>query len=148
MVLRNLKEQSWYKVQIQAMNMLGESKPCIAYFVTRSEPSDWFKYEGQLFTRPPVKDFYKSLPKCAHRVFLVILVAFYAVVIIYLALWSYDKMVDRQTEMMNRQSDVGGSQVSGESCRCFADEFSAATSGAQIPDNSEEDTGKSTWFGA
>ena len=141
MVLRNLKEQSWYRVQIQAMNMLGESKPCIAYFVTRTEPSDWFKYEGQLFTRPPVKDFYKSLPKCAHRVFLVILVAIYAVVILYLALWSYDKMMDRE-------NGLGGSQVAEGSCRCFAGDLneSGVISRAQISDNSEEV--KSKWFGA
>ena len=46
MVLRNLEERTWYKIQIQAMNLLGESKPCIAFFVTRSQPSDWLRYEG------------------------------------------------------------------------------------------------------
>ena len=139
MVVRNLEERTWYKIQIQAMNLLGESKPCIAFFVTRSQPSDWLRYEGEVFTRAPDLKMATRLPVCAHRFFIVVMVAMYAAVMLYLAFWSYERTTDRVSLAEHAQMIGAG----GQHCRCAEGETKVQPT--SVDENPQE--GASKWFG-
>ena len=142
MVLRNLAERTWYKIQIQSMNLLGESKPTIAVFVTRSQPSDWLRYEGEMFTRAPDLKVATRLPVCAHRFFVVIMVAMYAAVMLYLAFWSYERITDQVSLTEHAQMIEAG----GQHCRCVEKETTKVLPSA-VSENTHNDEGASKWFG-
>ena len=141
MVQRNLEERTWYKIQIQAMNLLGESKPCVAFFVTRSQPSDWMRYEGEMFTRAPDLSLATRIPVCAHRFFVGVVVAMYAAVMLYLAFWSYERISDRIHLTEHAQMIAAG----GQHCRCVQDEATVVPSA--VSETAHEGESVSKWFG-
>ena len=124
------------------MNLLGESKPCVAFFVTRSQPSDWMRYEGETFTRAPDLSLATRFPACAHRFFVGIVVAMYAAAMLYLAFWSYDRISDRIYLAEHAQMIEAG----GQYCRCIQNEANVAPSA--VSESTHDADSVSKWFGS
>ena len=147
MVLRNLEEKSWYKIQIQGMNLLGESKPCVAFFVTRSQPSDWMKYEGEMFTHAPNLSLLTRIPRCVHRMFVGFMVGLYACVLLYLAFWSYERISYRMEMTEHAQMiEAGGGR--GQYCHCEPEQGDVVPTTVSETASAHEEDSISKWFGS